>query len=68
MIDTIIEFKEAIIDSGKFERKVGLIFENGEFTNIANELEAAVFNCQRVEQKNIANILTFHKNLIKASL
>lgn len=67
-IDTIIEFKEAIIDSGKFERKVGLIFENGEFTNIANELEAAVFNCQRVEQKNIANILTFHKSLIKASL
>lgn len=64
-IDDIPEFKEAIIDHGNFERKVGLIFENGEFNNIANELEAAVFNCQRVEQKNIALILSFHKNLLK---
>jgi len=64
-IDDITEFKEAIIDNGKFERKAGLIFENGEFNNIVNELEAAVLNCQRVEQKNIAVILAFHKILIK---
>ena len=63
-IDNISEFKEAIVDDGKFERKVGLIFENGEFNNIINELESAVMNCQRVEQKNIALILAFHKSLL----
>ncbi len=62
-IDDTIEFKESIIDTGKFERKIGLIFENGEFNNIVNDLESAVLNCQRVEQKNIALILSFHKNL-----
>lgn len=63
-IDDIKEFKEAIIDNGTFTRKEGLIFENGEFNNIINELEIAVLNCQRVEQKNISLILQFHKNLI----
>ena len=42
---------------GKFDRKIGLIFENEEFNNIINELEMAVLSCQRVEQKNIALIL-----------
>ncbi len=63
-VDNVNEFKEAIIDDGKFERKVGLIFENGEFNNIINELESSVMNCQRVEQKNIALILAFHKSLL----
>jgi Zn-dependent protease with chaperone function len=63
-IDNTIEFKEALIDTGKFERKIGLIFENDEFNNILNELEMAVLSCQRVEQKNIALILDFHKRLI----
>ncbi|MEE9406677.1 MAG: M48 family metalloprotease [Polaribacter sp.] len=62
-IDDVAEFKEAIIDNGAFDRKEGLIFENGEFNNIVNELEAAVMDCQRVEQKNIASILAFHKDL-----
>lgn len=62
-IDNKIELKEAIIDGGKFERKAGLIFENGEFTNIVNELEAAVMNCQRIDQKSIHNILSFQKEL-----
>ena len=63
-IDNAIEFKEALIDTGKFDRKIGLIFENEEFNNIINELEMAVLSCQRVEQKNIALILDFHKSLI----
>ena len=62
-IDNVSEFKEAIIDNGKFDRKMGLIFENGEFNNIIDELEAAVNNCQRIEQKNIAAILLFHKKI-----
>jgi Zn-dependent protease with chaperone function len=63
-IDNTIEFKEALIETGKFDRKIGLIFENDEFNNIVNELDIAVLSCQRVEQKSIALILDFHKRLI----
>ena len=63
-IDNTIEFKEEPIETGKFDRKIGLIFENDEFNNIVNQLEIAVLSCQRVEQKSIALLLDFHKHLI----
>lgn len=62
-IDNSKELKEAIVDGGKFERKTGSIFENGEFNNIISELEMAIMNCQRIDQKSITSILLYHKNL-----
>lgn len=64
-IDDAQEFKESIIDGGKFERETGNIFENGGFNTIANNLEAATNHCQRLEQKSIGLILMFHDKLHK---
>lgn len=64
-IDDAEEFKEAIIDNGKFERPVGNIFENGGFDILANQLDAGAGHCQRLEQKSIGLILMFHDRLHK---
>ena len=62
-IDDAKEFKEAIIDNGKFERGVGNIFETGEFNQIINNLEMATSHLQRLEQKSIGLILMTHNEL-----
>jgi len=64
-IDDAKEFKETIIDGGKFIKSVGNIFENGEFNNILNNLENASNQCQRLEQKSIGLILMTHNQLHK---
>lgn len=62
-IDNANEFKEAIIENGAFKRKIGNIFENGEFNVIVNDLENAANQCQRLEQKSIGLILMVHHEL-----
>jgi len=64
-IDDATEFKEAIIDGGKFERGEGNIFQNGSFNVIMNDLDAATSHLQRLEQKSIGLILMMHHELQK---
>lgn len=64
-IDDADEFKEAIIEGKKFKQQTGMIFENGGFDIILNEIELAINHCQRLEQKSIGLILMFHDDLLK---
>lgn len=64
-IDTIEELKEAIIEGGKFQKESGPIFENGGIGIIFNKIDSALANCNRVENKNIDQILLFHHSLIQ---
>lgn len=62
-IDDAKEFKEAIVDNGIFTGEIGNIFENGGFDRTIRQLDHAIHNCQRLEQKSIGLILMFHHNL-----
>lgn len=62
-IDSVKEFKEAIVENGFFAKEKGPIFENGGFDKIINRIENAVVHCQRLDQKSIGVILLFHKEL-----
>lgn len=62
-IDTIQELKEAVVEGGIFKREHGKIFENGGFSTIMTNIENAIVNCQRIDQKSIGAILAFHKEL-----
>ena len=62
-IDSIIELKEIIVTEGKFKREAGAIFENGGFDKMIGTIDNAIMQCQRIDQKSIGVILTFHKEL-----
>lgn len=64
-IDTVQELKEAIVEGGVFKREHGNIFENGGFGILMNNIETAILSCQRIDQKSIGTILSFHKELQK---
>jgi hypothetical protein len=63
-IDTIEELKEAIVEGGEISNENGPIFENGGIGRIMAAVENAIANCNRVENKNIDQILSFHKSLM----
>ncbi|WP_405384895.1 M48 family metalloprotease [Maribacter sp. LLG6340-A2] len=62
-VESIEELKEALVENSQFKIENGLIFENGGFQNMMNQLETTIYNCQRIEQKSISCILLFHKEL-----
>jgi len=62
-IDTVLELKEAIVTDGEFKREAGAIFENGGFDKMIATIDNAIVQCQRIDQKSIGVILTFHKEL-----
>lgn len=62
-IESIQELKEALVENGELKKEHGLIFENGGFNKMMQQLETAIFNCQRIDQKSISSILLFHKQL-----
>lgn len=64
-IENIDELKEAIVEGGSFKKETGLMFENGGFNRIYGAIENAVIHCQRIDQKSIGEILSFHKELQK---
>ena len=64
-IDDVTELKEAIVDGGAFKKESGKIFENGGFDRFLNSLNMAINHLQRIDQKSIASILLFHKELHK---
>ncbi len=62
-IHTKEELKEALVDGGKFKIEHGLIFENGGFQKMMDQLENTIYSCQRIDQKSISCILVMHKEL-----
>ena len=62
-IDSVEELKEAFVENGKLKIAHGLIFENGGFQKMMDQLEMSIQNCQRIDQKSVACILEFHKEL-----
>ena len=58
-----VELKEAIVTDGKFMRESGDISNNGGFDKIIANIENAIIQCQRIDQKSIGVILAFHKKL-----
>ncbi|NQZ45842.1 MAG: M48 family metalloprotease [Flavobacteriaceae bacterium] len=64
-IDNREELKNAIVEGGAFKQPTGNIFENGGFDMVVNSLESAMVNCQRIDQKSIGSLLTFHEGLLE---
>ena len=62
-IASVEELKEALVENGQFKKEHGLIFENGGFQQMMEQLETTIYNCQRIDQKSINCILILHKKL-----
>lgn len=62
-IDKVNDLKEAITDGGEFKKQSGNIFENGGFNILLTDIENAIIHCQRLDQKSLGVILSFHKEL-----
>lgn len=62
-IADVDELKIAITENGKFKAEGGPIFENGGFDKLITGLDQAIAHCQRVDQKSIGLILTYHNKL-----
>lgn len=62
-IDNINELKEAIVENGQMEIPLGRVFENGKIDKILFAIESAISNCNRVENKNLEEILKIHQIL-----
>jgi len=64
-IDNIADLKNAIVEGGEFKQAKGNMFENGGFNQVVNTIEMGINHCQRIDQKSIGAILSFHKDLEK---
>lgn len=64
-IDSIYELQELIIEGRKFPLPKGAIFENGLFERITEALDSSILHCQKIDQKSIIAILTFHEKILK---
>jgi Zn-dependent protease with chaperone function len=62
-IASVNELKSAIITNGEFKTQSIRMFENGGFDKIMNQIETAIMHCQRIDQKSIGAILSFHASL-----
>jgi len=67
-IDNLQEMKESILDGGEIKKEVDNIFETGGLDRIMNGIENGIVNCNRVENKNLDEILLFHKKLMEMEI
>ena len=63
-IDTVQELKESFIEGGAIKKESGNIFENGGLDRILSAIENGIVNANRIENKNLGEILTFNNELI----
>ena len=63
-IDTVNELKSSFIDGGSIEKETGNIFETGGLDRIMLAIENGIVNANRVENKNLDEILKFNLQLI----
>ncbi|GAA4762126.1 hypothetical protein GCM10023230_09280 [Flavobacterium hankyongi] len=64
-IDSVQELKESLVDGGQIKKESGNIFENGGIGKIMDSIEIGLINCNRVENKNLDEILILNKKLIE---
>lgn len=62
-IDNLDELKAAIINTKNFIKQTRPIFDNGKFEKIMTDIDNAIVNCQRIDQKSISELLLFHHDL-----
>ncbi len=63
-IATDQELQEAIMPGGQIREGSVVMFENGDFGRLMNDLDRAIAHCQRVDNKSIIGILQAHQELL----
>ena len=63
-IETVAELKKALFDEGMIKEEYGRIFENNGANRIINAIDSGITNCNRIENKNLEQILKMHKGLL----
>lgn len=63
-IETVDELKKTLFDDGVIKEENGRIFENNGVNRIVAAIDNVITNCNRVENKNLEQILKKHKNLL----
>ncbi|MFT4522223.1 MAG: Zn-dependent protease with chaperone function [Bacteroidia bacterium] len=62
-IETKEELVATLLDGGPFRTYKGNMFETGAFDRLLQKIDTSLGNCQRLDQKSIGSILTFHHEL-----
>lgn len=60
-IETSIEFSKVLNNGRNFKTMKGEMFESGDFNDLMNQLEGAIYQAQRLEQKNLSALLVYSK-------
>jgi Zn-dependent protease with chaperone function len=60
-IGTSDEFCKVIIGKKNFKIMKGELFESGDFNELMNQLNASIYQAQRIEQKNLSALLVYSK-------
>ncbi|WP_343748670.1 M48 family metalloprotease [Fluviicola sp.] len=60
-IETSIEFFKVLNNGRDFKRMKGEMFESGDFDQLMNQIHGAVYQAQRLEQKNLSALLIYSK-------
>ncbi|MFC4816439.1 MULTISPECIES: M48 family metallopeptidase [unclassified Flavobacterium] len=63
-IDSVQELKDAFIDGGLIKKETGNIFENGGLDRIMFAIENGIVNSNRIENKNLDEVLKFNNDLV----
>ena len=63
-IETVDELKKALFDGGTIQEENGRIFENNGVNRIITAIDNGIVNCNRIENKNLEQILKAHKTLL----
>lgn len=60
-IETSIEFSKVVVGKKNFKIMKGELFESGDFNELMNQLNASVYQANRIEQKNLSALLVYSK-------
>ncbi|MNU93619.1 hypothetical protein D3C71_835640 [compost metagenome] len=60
-IETSIAFSQVLNNGRNFKTMKGEMFESGNFNDLMNQLEGAIYQSQRLEQKNLSALLAYSK-------
>jgi Zn-dependent protease with chaperone function len=61
-IETGLEFSKVLNNGRDFKTMKGELFESGDFNDLMNQLEGAIYQSQRLEQKNLSILLVYSRH------
>ncbi|MGB5980859.1 MAG: hypothetical protein WBG46_01830 [Nonlabens sp.] len=67
-IHNVQDLKNSIVEGGNFMERGHGIFNSGKFDEMMQQLSSAINHLQRIDQRSMAVILTFHRELEKSRL